>query len=1548
MTDPHASYELFEELGRGEYTVVYRAHDLALGRDVAIKQLSEAALTDPRRRERFLKEAQFLAQHEHANILRIHSVEPQRGWIVMELMRGTLEGAIATQAMPPATVRSILRQLLPALDFLHSKNRIHGAIRPSNVLIDDAGTVKLSDFEESNLTGELRAPEGAKKYLAPEMLDAQFGKLGPAADIYCLGFAALELLAGPTFSQLFPHAASIEINSDIAWLRWHSSRDPLPPVKTLLPHVPQDLAEALDCMLSKLVDEREQSATSVLQRLSEQVLVPVQPVEPPKADSTAGRGIVPTNIQELEPLNRLARASIAVQPLTAADDRGRQSAGGKQAAASSSRERINATLEKPWVLYSLCAAILLLALAVGWKLRQDNDFPEPIANGRDLPTERLALPGEDGSEPEEAASALAESAETDVEPVPAETFAVERSEQNPGNLPQTPLPPDAIPSPVDPFEGTPGHPVPLPVELLVVRPERGTPPRPESPPEMVVAKVPTITSPLLSLVSVVVDPTDVLAELTGPAELVIDSGGFISEISDMDISPNGELLAVSGEKVVRIWELTSGTLLATLRGDRTRTSYGDCYAVTFSPDGKNLVVGVNDYEAHGSIRVYDLANLDEIAELLPGHTTPTRKLDFSTDGKYMLSADADGHIALWDWEQRKILRRVAPRNADQPIYDELQFAGDAPVIIGVDFKGPVVYSVPELRPMSGQDPLPSHLHGWIVDLLSRQLEYPFASTDDPRTFELDFVSQRWAASGFATVEGENRFWVGVWQSHGLQESGEMAPLSVYRGHRWNVDALTIAPEHGIVASGDKYGEVHVWKIDDGERLHLFKGQGKPVYEAALDRNSKRIVFGTRSFAPDRWGWNSYGTGDQILDLAARAIYPAAAAENLAPIQEVPVRDTIKLQATVPDKGANAAVEKIVQGQVAGRYTFTSGRLPTIFSIMPEPVMSVREPVLLGDSLGLLGLWDSDTDELRRAFIGHEGQITAVSLAPNGKSILSGSTDRTIRMWSLENPMPTGIFDFKFENSAVTQVRPGTSSAEAGVQAGDKILSIDGLSIAKMYNLMLEGKFDYRPGQAIPLRMERAGEPYEYSMTMVEGYDFSEPILSFYVGDDGKWIAWTPQGYYDASPGADQMIGWHVNRGPAKSAQFFEIQQFRKQLYRPDIIDAILGGASLEEAIEQSNSKLAMQDDFDFRSPSDIAMHYPPTIEFTSPKRGDQVSQDGVNIRAEITSRNGLPIREVTLLINGVAAEVFTPATPTEIAMSIDYKAQLVAGRNDIELIAANAESTSGAKSIFVHMTVPTPKPTRPSNLNLLAIGLSAYRNSSPDLNAFAATTAAQDAQAFGQTVQNQSSGLLYSNVTTRVLTDQAATQTGILEGFQWLIDQTEPGDTAMVYLATTGFVDATGNFYLGTYEAELQRPRATAVSWREFIQTMHEDLPQSKRVVFLDIQPTEQAIASGIKNPLLDLAAPELATVFFSSNSLQQATLPQPTTGRGYLSQALSATLANSDADVFPTPPDSLLSSDELSRSWSAAMEQLSQGQLYPVAYAPESSKRVNLLQIVR
>ena len=198
----HPAYELFEELGRGANTVVYRSYDLSLGREVAIKELDENSRRDPRQREQFLREAQFLAQFEHDNVLRVYSVDPERGWIVMELMKGTLASIIAAGPSDPDLVRSVLKQTLDALAFLHEKNKVHGTVRPTNLLINECGPREAERIRANGSRRRTASAEGEQEISGARVDQAGVRRLWAGARFVLFGFHGARVVEGAAVRKL--------------------------------------------------------------------------------------------------------------------------------------------------------------------------------------------------------------------------------------------------------------------------------------------------------------------------------------------------------------------------------------------------------------------------------------------------------------------------------------------------------------------------------------------------------------------------------------------------------------------------------------------------------------------------------------------------------------------------------------------------------------------------------------------------------------------------------------------------------------------------------------------------------------------------------------------------------------------------------------------------------------------------------------------------------------------------------------------------------------------------------------------------------------------------------------------------------------------------------------------------------------------------------------------------------------------------------------------------------------------------------------------------
>ncbi|MCS7237379.1 MAG: serine/threonine protein kinase [Thermoguttaceae bacterium] len=286
-------YEILAQIAVGDFAIIYRARDRELLREVAIKQIHSQYLADPRQLERFWREAQMLASLQHPHIITIFDVVRPKGWLIMELMQGSVRDLSQGQPLDVDLVRTILASCLDALRFLHAQGIIHGDIKPSNILVDRDGRIKLGDFglarRATGKDGSLL--KGTTKYTAPEVIAPQFGEVGAASDLYSLGFTAYELLCGERFMDLFPGLSTFGRDQQMAWLMWHAAPDlRLPPVGRVLQGVPADVARVIDGLVQKEQARRFASAEEALSHLAlggpgmppPRVVQPATPLASPK------------------------------------------------------------------------------------------------------------------------------------------------------------------------------------------------------------------------------------------------------------------------------------------------------------------------------------------------------------------------------------------------------------------------------------------------------------------------------------------------------------------------------------------------------------------------------------------------------------------------------------------------------------------------------------------------------------------------------------------------------------------------------------------------------------------------------------------------------------------------------------------------------------------------------------------------------------------------------------------------------------------------------------------------------------------------------------------------------------------------------------------------------------------------------------------------------------------------------------------------------------------------------------------------------------------
>src|SRR4051795_4844441 len=196
-------YRLVELLGQGGMARIYRGHDNQLDRDVAIKLLRPEYGRDPDFGSRFRHEAQAAASLNHPNIVSVYDYGQDAAgpFIVMELVDGEDLASILKRsgALPPRQAARVTAEAARALHAAHQRGIVHRDVKPSNIMIDRDGRVKVADFGIARAVAEAQmtlpgTTLGSVHYFSPEQ--ARGDQTTPSSDIYSLGIVLFELLTG--------------------------------------------------------------------------------------------------------------------------------------------------------------------------------------------------------------------------------------------------------------------------------------------------------------------------------------------------------------------------------------------------------------------------------------------------------------------------------------------------------------------------------------------------------------------------------------------------------------------------------------------------------------------------------------------------------------------------------------------------------------------------------------------------------------------------------------------------------------------------------------------------------------------------------------------------------------------------------------------------------------------------------------------------------------------------------------------------------------------------------------------------------------------------------------------------------------------------------------------------------------------------------------------------------------------------------------------------------------------------------------------------------
>lgn len=268
-------YRVRSKIAEGGFGVVYAGHDPRLDRPVAIKVLHPYHASDPSRVARFVREARSAARLNHPGIVQIYDVIQTEGLmaLVMEFVQGkSLD--VYLRDHPELTLAQkleIAAQIADTLHTAHEAGIVHRDVKPANVLVEESGRVKLTDFSLARLVDPTMTPLtgehnvlGTPAYMSPEQCHG--AEAVAQSDLYSLGIVIYEMAAGNR---------PFEAENYLALLRHHTDTPPTP-IRLIKPSLPVALDNLIQRCLAKEIKDRPASGAELAQTLRDMVAAGVE------------------------------------------------------------------------------------------------------------------------------------------------------------------------------------------------------------------------------------------------------------------------------------------------------------------------------------------------------------------------------------------------------------------------------------------------------------------------------------------------------------------------------------------------------------------------------------------------------------------------------------------------------------------------------------------------------------------------------------------------------------------------------------------------------------------------------------------------------------------------------------------------------------------------------------------------------------------------------------------------------------------------------------------------------------------------------------------------------------------------------------------------------------------------------------------------------------------------------------------------------------------------------------------------------------------------
>jgi WD40 repeat protein len=1020
-------YEILRELARGGMGVVFLARQMSLNRPVALKMILAGQLANETDILRFYLEAEAAANLDHPGIVPIYEVGQHEGQHYFSM--GFVEGPSLAQRLtggplPPRAAVALLGKVAEAIDYSHQHGVVHRDLKPGNILLDQDGNPRVTDFGlarrvqgGSDLTGTGQIM-GTPSYMPHEQAGSHRDEIGPAADVYALGATLYCAITGrPPFQAATAMDTLLQVLSE----------EPVPP-RRLNPAVDRDLETILLKCLEKDPARRYSSAAALAADLRRY---------------RDGEPIVARRVTAAERLWKWARRRPAIAALSAA---------------------------------ILMVALLGLA-GVLWQWRRAVDNFAEAERQRRTALDHLAEASRQRGIAQEKSREAIEKAQSLERQLYFNRVNLAQREWMSNNSSVADEMLNRCPPPLRDWEWSYIHRLCHLDNLTipgVAETDRAT--------QLGLWGMSGLAFSPDGRRLASSDPEHrVKVWDTIRGDLLLTMTGHSDQIYAIAFSPDGRLLATgSRDTTIKLWDAATGGLVRTLEphGMWIRS-------VAFSPDGTRLVSGSGGAlftpHRHGEIILWDVADGREIRRF-PGPHDRIYGVAYRPDGQQIASVNCESSVKLWDPETGALERRLVGHT----YYIEcLAYRPDGRMLAtGSRDQSAILWDVATgtvLQTLRGHDSAVTNL-AFSPDgttLITADSAAAIKVWDVARGGEITrlrssarVVNVQFSPDGrFLATAGEDNL-VKLWETSTLA-SIERRALSGHRGwcfraeytrdgrtlattgwglvRLWDaasgrhlrdietgigtgVYALAIRPDGRVIATAQERGpkEVDLWDAASGRRLRKLVGHGATVKCLAFHPDGRTLASAGEDRTIRLWD-PSDGRALAVLAGHTAAVVALAFSpdgrwlaskgwDHTVRLWDVATRRVIRLHEGVPQQPSDTYANGLAFSP-DGRWlaaTRSDGRVSLWDVETGAPVLTLSGhggPVNAVAFLGArrivttsddrtLKLWDVATGETVLTLRGHTGPVIGVACRPDGTQLATTGIDDG-RLWDTTVPPPAG-------------------------------------------------------------------------------------------------------------------------------------------------------------------------------------------------------------------------------------------------------------------------------------------------------------------------------------------------------------------------------------------------------------------------------------------------------------------------------------------------------------------------------------------------------------